>query len=66
MSGGLPGADTSILAYWITRGNKYERESANFEWERRVGKPFPYHPSYDDNTYPTDYVKKVLKSKGTL
>ena len=62
----LPCADTYTLAKFIQYGNKYEKESAMFEWKRRIGKPFPYHPSYENDTYPLDYVKKVMKSKGIL
>ena len=63
---GFPCADTYTLAKFILQGNKNEKAAAQFEWEERTGKPFPYHPSYDDGTYPSDYVKKVQKSKGTL
>ncbi|KKL63074.1 hypothetical protein LCGC14_2178770 [marine sediment metagenome] len=59
-------ADTYTLAKFILQGNKNEKGAAGFEWEERTGKPFPYHPSYDDDTYPVGYVKRVQKSKGTL
>ena len=62
----FPCADTYTLAKFILQGSKDEKESAQFEWEKRMGKPFPYHPSYENDTYPTGYVKKVQKSKGTL
>jgi hypothetical protein len=47
-------ADTHDLARWIQYGNEAEREIAGFEWKRRVGKAFPYHPSYDDEIFPHD------------
>jgi len=62
----FPCADTYTLAKFILQGNKSEKAAAQFEWEERTGKPFPYHPSYDDDIYPVDYVKKVQKSKGIL
>lgn len=40
------------LAEWIRRGDADEKRVANAEWVRRAGKPYPYHPSYDGDTYP--------------
>ena len=62
----FPCVDTYTLANFILHGNKNEKSAAQFEWEKRIGKPFPYHPSYDDDIYPVDFVKQVRKSKGTL
>lgn len=49
--GDLVYADIHFLAKLIQYGQADEKEAAEFEWEKRIGKPFPYHPSYDDDTW---------------
>ena len=45
-------ADTYFLAKLIMYGNENEKLVAGDEWEKRTGKPFPYHPSFKRNRYP--------------
>lgn len=43
--------DSHSLATWIGNPARYDQKGAAKEWEGRHGKPYPYHPSYDDNVY---------------
>ena len=56
--GDLECADTYFLAKLIMYGNEDEKLVANDAWKKRIGKPFPYHPSFKRNKYPIGRLAK--------
>lgn len=49
--GDLEFADTHYLAKLIQFGTKGDRKVASAEWHKRLGRPFPYHPSHENERY---------------
>ena len=56
--GDLEYADTYFLAKLIMWGNDNEKLVAGEEWHRRLGKDFPYHPSFEGEKYPISALKE--------
>jgi hypothetical protein len=48
----LQHSDTYSLAQFVRLPRLGQIEKAKAEWLRRFGKQYPYHPSYENNTYP--------------
>ncbi len=56
--GELEYADTYFLAKLIMWGNDNEKLVAGEEWNKRTGKDFPYHPSFEGEKYPASTLKE--------
>ncbi len=50
--GDLEFTDNHHLAKLIQYGNDNDKEIASEEWVHRFRKPYPYHPSYENERYP--------------
>ena len=57
--GDLLYTDNYSLSKLIQFGTDAEKSCAGSEWERRTGKPFPYHPSYENDSYLTAHGNMV-------
>lgn len=56
--GSLEYADTHFLSKLIRYGNDNEQLVAGEEWKKRMGKGFPYHPSFTGDKYPVEALKE--------